>query len=135
MAFKLFKKRRRRHHDAEPIEMGPVPEDEDSGFQLEPGQPVPYEVSSWLPGRGKDGEVGSIYQRGSADLSLPDKVILDERLRSREDEKVHTVKVPPVDPVNQMTHECLNCGYPFKVPYRRPVTVACPDCGAEDQLR
>ena len=130
MAFKLFGKGRKRQYDAEPMEMGPVQEDEGNAFQLQPGQPVPFDVPSWLP----PGE-GSLYQRGSADVAIPDKVVLDERLRAEDEEEVHVVVVPPVDPVNQMTHECLVCGFPFKVPYRRPVTVTCPDCGAEDTLR
>jgi hypothetical protein len=130
MAFKLFGRKRKRPYDAEPVEMGAVLEDEGNALQLEPGQPVPFDVPSWLPP-----DVNPHYQRGSAVVSVPDKVVLDERLRSPEEEKVHVVKVPPVDPVNQMTHECLNCGYPFKVPYRRPVTVSCPDCGEMDELR
>ncbi len=135
MAFRFFRKIRRRRNDAEPIEMDAVLEDEDNALQVEPGQPVPYEASSWLPSRGANGQVSSIYQRGSADVSLPDRVILDERLRSQGEEKVHVVRVPPVYQANQMVHECLNCGYPFKVPYGRPVTVTCPDCKAEDMLK
>ena len=135
MAFKLFSKRRRRQVDADPLEMGPIQEDEGSAFKLEPGQPVPYDVPSWLPPHDGDGRDRSIYQRGSAVVAMPDKVVLDERLRGPKEEEVHVVKVPPVDPVNQMTHECLNCGSPFKVPYRRPVRVTCPDCGASDELR
>lgn len=135
MAFRLFGRRRRRRTDAEPIEMDAVLEDEDDTHMVEPGQPVPYEASSWLPARGENGEVGSIYQRGSADVSLPDKVILDERLRSQGEEEVHVVRVPPVYQANQMVHECLNCGYPFKVPYGRPVTITCPDCKAQDVLK
>jgi hypothetical protein len=135
MAFKLFGKRRKRHNGAEPIEMDAVLEDEDEALQVEPGQPVPFEASSWLPARDANGVVGSIYQRGSAEVSLPDKVILDERLRAQGDDKVHVVRVPPVYEANQMVHECLNCGYPFKVPYGRPVTVTCPDCRATDVLK
>jgi hypothetical protein len=130
MAFKLFGKRDKRPYEAEPIEMGPVLEDEGDAVQVEPGQPVPYNVPSWLP----PGE-GSQYKRGSAMVSVPDKVILDQQLRGRGEEEVHVVRAPPVDPANHMTHECLVCGYPFKVPYRRPVRVRCPDCGAEDELR
>jgi hypothetical protein len=135
MAFKLFGRGRRRQYDAEPLEMGPVQEDEGGALKLEPGQPVPYDVPSWLPPQGEDGNVESIYQRGSAVVAVPDKVVLDEQLRDPKEEQVHVVKVPPVDPVNQMTHECLNCGFPFKVPYRRPIRVSCPDCGASDDLR
>jgi hypothetical protein len=135
MAFKLFGKGRRRQYEAEPMEMGPVQEDEGDALQLDPGQPVPYDAPSWNPPQGNDGKVGSFYQRGSAQVAVPDKVVLDQRLRARDEEEVHVVIVPPVDPVNQMTHECLNCGFPFKVPYRRPVRVTCPDCGEEDELR
>jgi len=130
MAFKLFGRGRKRRRDAEPMEMGPVQEEEGSAIQLQPGQPVPFDVPSWLPPGNS-----SLYQRGSAEVSVPDKVVLDERLRAEDEEEVHVVTVPPVSPVNQMIHECLNCGFPFKVPYRRPVTVTCPDCRAEDQLR
>ena len=130
MAFKLFGKGKKRQYEAEPFEMGPVQEDEGDAVQVEPGQPVPYELPSWLPPN-----ENSHYQRGSAVVSVPDKVILDQQLRGRGEEEVHVVRAPPIDPVNQMTHECLNCGYPFKVPYRRPVRVTCPDCGAEDELR
>jgi hypothetical protein len=134
MAFKLFGKGRKRQFDAEPMEMGPVLEDEGDSLQLEPGQPVPFDAPSWNPPDGSAGKDSSVYQRGSALVSMPDKVVLDQSLRAPEEEKVHVVTVPPVDPVNQMTHECLNCGYPFKVPYRRPVRVQCPDCGEEDDL-
>ena len=130
MAFKLFGKVRKRPYEAEPLELGPVQEDEGDAVQLEPGQPVPYDVPSWLP----PGE-GSHYQRGSAMVSVPDKVILDQQLKGKGEEEVHVVRAPPVDPANQMTHECLVCGFPFKVPYRRPVRARCPDCGAEDELR
>jgi hypothetical protein len=130
MAFKLFRKGRKRKVEAEPVEMEAVQEDEGDAVQLEPGQPVPYDVPSWLP-PGKE----SHYQRGSAVVSLPDRVVLDERLRGPREEKVHVVRAPPAGPVNQATHECLNCGFFFKVPYRRPVRVTCPDCGAEDELR
>lgn len=130
MAFRFFGKGSKRQHDAEPIEMGAEMEDEGDALQLQPGQPVPYDVPSWCP----PGE-GSQYQRGAAQVAQPDKVVLDERLRSAEEEEVHVVTAPPVDPVNQMTHECLVCGHPFKVPYRRPVRVTCPECHAEDTLR
>lgn len=130
MAFRLFGRRPKRPYEADPLEMGPVQEDEGDSVQLEPGQPVPYHVPSWLP----PGE-GSSYQRGSAVVALPDKVVLDQRLRGRGEERVHVVRAPSARPVDQMVHECLNCGHPFKVPYRRPVRVTCPGCGAEDELR
>lgn len=131
MAFRFFGKGRKRKVEAEPMEMGPVQEDEGDTVLLEPGQPVPYNVPSWLP----PGE-NPHYQRGSAVVAIPDKVVLDERLRGPREEKVHIVKAPPhAGPTSQANHECLNCGFLFKVPYRRPVRVTCPDCGAEDELR
>lgn len=130
MALKFFSKIRKRKAEAEPLEMEPLPEDEGEGLRLEPGQPAPYHVPSWLP-PGKE----SYYQRGSAVVATPDKVVLDDRLRAPRDERVHVVRPPPAGPVSQATHGCLNCGFLFKVPYRRPVQVTCPDCGAEDELR
>lgn len=130
MAFRFFKKQDERNHDAEPMEMGAVPEDEGDVTELEPGQPVPYDVPSWCP----PGE-GSRYCRGDAQVSQPDKVVLDEHLRSEGEEEVHELAVPLEGPVGQMDHECLVCGHPFKVPYRRPVQVTCEDCGSEDTLR
>ena len=130
MAFRFFGKGRKRAYEAEPLEEGAVMEDEGDALKLQPGQPVPFDVPSWLP-PGKD----SHYQRGSAVVALPDKVVLDEALRGPREEEVHVVKVPRAGPVSQADHECLNCGFFFKVPYRRPVRVTCPDCGAEDELR
>jgi hypothetical protein len=129
MAFKLFGRAFRRRVYGEPMEMGAVQEDEDNTVQVEPGQPVPYEATSWLPHNGET----SHYQRGSADIDPPEEVL---RKKREAKEAVHVLKEPPAAEVRMsMIHECLNCGCPFKVPRRRPVKVICPDCGEDDTLK
>ena len=134
MAFKLFSRRRSPSHDAEPFEMGPVKDDEE-GIRVRPGEPVPYDATSWLPPTNEDGEVTSAYRAGPADIDPPEVIRRRERPAWEPEEEVHTLRVPEGEPDLRMTHGCLNCGFPFKVPRGRPVEVVCPDCGARDVLK
>jgi DNA-directed RNA polymerase subunit RPC12/RpoP len=145
------------------VEMGAIQEGEKS-IPVEPGQPVPFEASLWAPPRWNGGDSTPLYQRGSADIEPRPGAKDPFKPRTRKKEKVRTVKKPkgarkpkrsrPIGyrdaqgaiwlestlddgtPVTMgMDHECLNCGHMFRVPRRRPIEIACPDCGTKDLLR
>jgi hypothetical protein len=135
MAFKVFGKRKNdRRYEADPIEMGPVRE-EPPRDPTPPGEPVPYDASLYLQ---KDGDDGSVYRRGAADMLSP-----KEAKREREmsvapepEEEVHVLQVPDqVAPPPAPSIVCPGCGSSMTMPWGRPVVVTCSKCGTTRTIR
>jgi hypothetical protein len=154
MPFKLFgRKKKTPMASTDPMEMGPVQEGGDLA-PVNPGQPVPFEATSWAPPKAENGDVMSLYQTGPADLDPAPGAIDPYKPAPEPPSKAHMLKKPDVDgprvymdddgdewvestkaPATKVEHECMNCGHIMRVSRKRPIKVKCSDCGETDVLR
>ena len=162
MPFRVFGRKRKKDNGAKLVEMGPEPEDE-HGPRVPPGQPVPYEATSWSPPSGE----GGLYQSGSAVVAQRGPDPFKQVVHSEVMDKTHVVTVPEtvastpdagvedgvggmppsqglapevkeaVEPEvdYSMTLQCPECKTAMRVPRRRPIKVTCPSCKAVGILR